>query len=336
MALLSGESFSVTKPVSGGDSLDAMVLDEAALVAISVINADSYFNQVGNLQHVIFNWKHSSGAVKYAIFKNEDSDNFPLQIPVVFWDASHAGAWDLDSIVLKDKDGLSFTVESGDVPSGFDFTVSAGGDAYTKLLLHCESALDSSDSAHTVTNIGSVGFAAGKFNNGADYNGTYRALRVGTHADFNMGSGAFTFDWQAKFNDTSTDTDFTRGFFNADDGAGSGYRCTYHWSSNTIRVYSDDNTQFSSSSWTPTPGTFYHIEIARDSNTLYFFVDGVATGTADVTGKTFNTNGNDLNVGPGKGQSGSEGRMYGVLDEFRVSKGIARHTSGFTPPVAEY
>jgi hypothetical protein len=78
-------------------------------------------------------------------------------------------------------------------------------------------------------------------------------------------------------------------------------------------------------------GTIYHIEIDRNRNAWYLFQNGTLLGSASssismptLTG-TFEID----------GQNGGS-YMDGWLKEFRVSNGIARHTSNFTPPTAEY
>ncbi len=84
-----------------------------------------------------------------------------------------------------------------------------------------------------------------------------------------------------------------------------------------------------------TTSQWYHFAVTRSGNTFRLFQDGVRLG-ADYT------NSNSIPDLPspvliGAFQHGSPHYfMDGWLDELRVSKGIARWTSNFTPPTAEY
>ncbi|MFB3887681.1 MAG: LamG-like jellyroll fold domain-containing protein [Thermodesulfobacteriota bacterium] len=82
-------------------------------------------------------------------------------------------------------------------------------------------------------------------------------------------------------------------------------------------------------------GTWYHIALVRTGNTFKIFRNGVQIGS-DYT----DTDGvGNLAAGAmiGRFRQGSPTYdLNGRLDEFRVSKGIARWTSNFTPPSAEY
>jgi hypothetical protein len=71
----------------------------------------------------------------------------------------------------------------------------------------------------------------------------------------------------------------------------------------------------------------------RNGNTLYLFLDGVSQGTRDVTGVTVNNSFQKMVIGR---MGGYPQYTNGWIDEFRFSKGIARWTSNFTPPVSEY
>ena len=109
-------------------------------------------------------------------------------------------------------------------------------------------------------------------------------------------------------------------------------------SNNTVRgrVFSGSASIYpvvSSGTITDT-NTWHHLAFVRDGNTLRLFIDGTADGTADVTDVTINDSANKLAVG----RSGEYDDLYwnGWIDEFRISKGIARSTADFTPPSAQY
>ncbi len=79
-------------------------------------------------------------------------------------------------------------------------------------------------------------------------------------------------------------------------------------------------------------GVWYHIALVRTAGTTKMYVNGVQEG-----GNTAAANGN-LTPGttaPTLGINGSSNPYLGWIDEFRVSN-VARWTSGFTPPTAQY
>lgn len=79
-------------------------------------------------------------------------------------------------------------------------------------------------------------------------------------------------------------------------------------------------------------GRNYHIEVSRNSTTAKAFLDGVEidswANSANITGGT--------GIIIGASDVGGYDELNGWIDELRISKGIARHTSGFTPPTQAY
>ena len=80
--------------------------------------------------------------------------------------------------------------------------------------------------------------------------------------------------------------------------------------------------------------TWYHAAIVKDGTTYRFFKGGVSLGTGTSTGVLQNY-ANSLYIGRGRNDS-NEYYLNGWLDELRISKGIARWTDDFTPPVYAY
>jgi hypothetical protein len=73
--------------------------------------------------------------------------------------------------------------------------------------------------------------------------------------------------------------------------------------------------------------TWYNASFCRVGNTIYGFHDGVSIGTAAISGALAD-NTDALTVGNTiLGTSG----MSGFIDELRITKGLGRYTSNFTP-----
>ncbi len=215
-------------------------------------------------------------------------------------------------------------------------------DTYTVLLLHCEGTdasttfTDSSDSPHVVTANGDAqidtdhdkfGTASGIFDGTGDY------LSIPDHADWFMSTGEFTIDFWTRFNSIASDIGFFYQRVDADN------QVIMYWdqSASTLlfRVYSGgSNTVDLNYTWNPSINRWYHLAVIRgwggNANSWALTVNGTALTT--VT---------DSDAWPDLAASFAIGRinapyLNGWIDEFRVSKGVARWTSNFTVPVNAY
>jgi hypothetical protein len=104
--------------------------------------------------------------------------------------------------------------------------------------------------------------------------------------------------------------------------------CNLVISSNRLLINSSD-TAYWSTAHGMTTNRWYHIAVSRSSGTLYFFVDGVAVGTNTLSG----------NVGTGSGtyigtETAQGAYFNGYISDLRITRGVARYTTGFTPPTA--
>lgn len=78
--------------------------------------------------------------------------------------------------------------------------------------------------------------------------------------------------------------------------------------------------------------TWFHLAICRSGSSVSAFYDGVQIGSSQT---------NSTNFAQGELVVGYDGNKVdfpfkGNLDELRITKGIARYTSNFTPPTAPY
>jgi hypothetical protein len=226
------------------------------------------------------------------------------------------------------------------------WVLSNGIDEFTKLMLHMNGAngstvfTDSSLSPKTVTANGNArlstmspkfGTASGLFDGAGDY------IDTPDSEDFNVGNGNFTVDCWVKFNSvTGTPWIFGQGdashapatisteMFLADGKLTiRGYQGSSFFGNTTTTVFTVD-------------GLWHHIEACRSGNQFLIFVDGVSSGgvSDNLSGVSFNNSYNKFTIGRIGEYDGAY--LNGYIDEFRFSKGIARHTANFTPPTSEY
>ncbi|MCK9555022.1 discoidin domain-containing protein [bacterium] len=154
-------------------------------------------------------------------------------------------------------------------------------------------------------------------------------LTIPGGSDFQFGTGNFSVDCWYKPLETSTEH-----FLVSNYNSGGVSWTIRKTSSNYIQVYVVD-TNYT----TTLPlifGEWYHIEVCRagtGSNQLHIFVNGslIYSGTCsmDIQATANVTIGNET-------YSARRYGLKGCLDELRISKGIARHTASFIPPISEY
>ncbi len=217
-------------------------------------------------------------------------------------------------------------------------------DIYTKLLIHFDGENGSTaftdvyNHAITVTGDGAtISTVIQKFGTGALWASSANAqLNIGTNSDFNFGANDFTIDFQIMFT-ASTDSII----ISQDDGA-LGVWKIYHdvASFNKLNMlfcrpsdgavvgrYSTDNQ------WNPTIGRWYHLEFARYGTGARIFIDGISQALTTVI--AFGTNDVGIMTNPLTVNPTSLG-FIGYMDELRICKGIARHTTDFNPPQTAY
>jgi len=168
--------------------------------------------------------------------------------------------------------------------------------------------------------------------------GTGDYLTLADSDDWNFGSGDFTIDLWAWFDSVAA----SQQMIGQREAASTEFAFQFGWSTATTSLrffYSIDgigSVGVNGATFTPTLDTWYHFAVVRSGNELKLFIDGVQSGaTADVTGVTIYNSTSLLQVGAIF--TGVPVNYFtGQLDELRVSKGVARWTTDFTPPTAPY
>ena len=219
-----------------------------------------------------------------------------------------------------------------------DTILATGGiDTATKLMLHMDgsdegtSFIDSEDSAKTVTaNSGAkTKTDQFKFPTASGYfDGSSAFLSVADSTDWDFGTGDFTIDFWARMSSITNE----RVFCDVGDSQTNGVMIRFDEGppKELIVEIDDDNHH---TSWSPSVNTWYHIEVARSGTSCYTFISGSQNSAtfsenANITGST-----DGVRIGR---KHGAGDYFHGWIDEFRISKGIARHTSNFVPRGSAY
>jgi len=229
----------------------------------------------------------------------------------------------------------------------------AGIDEYTVLMLHFDGTngsttfTDDSDSAHSVSSLGGstalgttykkFGTAAGNFTGSTD-----GGLTIPDSADFYYGTGDWTVDFWYRRMDGNREFIFSQKdhsvnrnvSFNIDEDNDNGEFTSYDGSNYTSHAKGAPG-RFAVDT------NFHHAAIVKSSTTtpkIKMYVDGVYYETIDSEADPSTIDvASELRIGVQYHTNSSYRLPFtGQLDEFRISKGIARWTSNFTPPTEAY
>jgi hypothetical protein len=213
-----------------------------------------------------------------------------------------------------------------------------GIDEYTVLMIHSNdsdgstSFVDSSNSGHTINTAGDVHHESDQARFGATsihFDGSGDYLKIPDSASWTFGSGDFTVDFWVKHTSLSgTQYYYCQSGQNA---------IGIQWTGSQLKAFTGPPWTGRTYDASLDTDTWYHIALVGiGGNTVKLFLNGIALG-ADWS---FN-----YNIDPDSGGTwdgtwigGNNGLnpLSGYIDEFRISKGIARWTSNFTPPVKPY
>jgi len=203
--------------------------------------------------------------------------------------------------------------------------------------------VDSSESANSVTANGNaqIDTAQSKFGGASGlFDGTGDYLSLADSADWVFGTGDFTIDGWVRFNNLPGvgDHQFLYAQF-LDDQNGVAWFAQYAGGIYYISFSAvSAGSPIVDVSWNVSAAfainTWYHLAIIRSGNYLYLFKDGSQVGSAASLTGIMPDVAASLYIGSTAWSINYA--IDGWLDEFRVSKGVARWTSSFTPPTRPY
>lgn len=217
--------------------------------------------------------------------------------------------------------------------------VQLGNDGFTNVLLHFDGANASTTFTDTGVGTGAphtfsvtspaqldtsqkeFGTASGKFD------GTSGYIQTPSGTSLNLGT-TWTIDFWVRFNALTANSTPVSRISSA--GGTPGWYISINASAKLTWI-SNANSVLITSTATILSATWTHVAIVTASGTTTMYINGTSSGTTAtaqtdtavplVLGAIFSTGGNYFN---------------GWIDEFRLSPGVARWTTNFTPPTAPY
>ena len=192
---------------------------------------------------------------------------------------------------------------------------------------------DSGPLGHTFTATGSasISTARSKFGGASGLFATGR-IDAASHASFGFGTGDLCFESWAYF-DSLYVTPRIMGNL-----AGGGWAANKWVIANIsagFQLYVNNYNAGSpllSSATTGLTG-WHHMAIVRNGSAWSLFIDGTVDATGTFSGSLDGGGSQTFHIG---GSGGPSEFYNGSLDDARITKGVARYTSNFTPPVAPF
>lgn len=194
------------------------------------------------------------------------------------------------------------------------------------------SAIDLSTVGHTISvvadaQIDTVNFKFGSGSAFFDGNNDAYLAPGGTWWDF--GTEDFTVELHAKIDGGGND-----GLISRDKSAGASNRWKLQCNANgNLEWWANYDTLLLGTSSDYRTSIFLHIAISRVSGTTRMFIDGDQVAT---TGISYDITTSTETLSIGRDPQAANRTMLGNLDSIRITKGIGRYTTNFTPPISDY
>ena len=161
-------------------------------------------------------------------------------------------------------------------------------------------------------------------------------LTLGANSNFAIASSSdFTFEVWFKTDTISAMNSWARGIFTLDSGGGA-FSIALDTTSG-LRAGKADSGAWSLSGVGGSVGDnqWHHVALVRSSGTTHLYVDGTSAGSYSDTDSYSDNSGSPRPL-IGTRYDTSNGNFKGYMDDLRLTVGVARYTSNFTPPTSAH
>ena len=187
------------------------------------------------------------------------------------------------------------------------------------------SFIDQSISANPLTAVGNTQYTTAQAPTGMSssiaLDGTGDQISFPSSSATAFGADDVTFEGWFRFSSVGN-----MGFWNKDD---LGANRNFSLFKESGIVYARTNTQSTIGAWSPSTNTWYHLALTISSGTGRFFVDGTQVGS-NFTASSIPNGSNIFQLFGYANAAGAD--VAGWAGPQRITKGIARYTTTFTPP----
>jgi hypothetical protein len=185
-----------------------------------------------------------------------------------------------------------------------------------------KNVLETTGNAQIDTTIKKYGTGALEFDASGDY------LIIPASPDTIFGTGAFTIECWAY--PTSFVTENRRIISKGTTGSSANWLLTFLTTGAVSFAY-NNTTDIQSSALSL--NTWYHIAVVGNGSTITLYIDGVSASSVSYS---YNYSENSI-IQVSRGRSTTSTQSFnGYIDDLRITKGVARYTTNFTPPTAAF
>jgi hypothetical protein len=158
------------------------------------------------------------------------------------------------------------------------------------------------------------------------------AISAADSENWNFGAGDFTIEMWIKWSGELPGAYGVTSLFGQNPGASSNVRFQITNTTGRVAITAVNDSAVSSADNALPINQWAHVAVERFGNSLKVYINGVSVISTTLSGSLPNMAypweiGNEEGVGVG---------YKGYLDEYRVTKGLARYQGNFTPPVANF
>ena len=187
-------------------------------------------------------------------------------------------------------------------------------------------------SATISTSVKKYGTGSMLFNGSTDY------LRSPSSTLHDLNASDFTIEFWVYFNSVGSNQGFVSKYGNtAETAGGQGYFLDWLQSSTSLRFVLGTVAGVTDNvytwSWSPSINTWYHVAVTRSGSSARTFINGTQIGTTTTVVTNDIASPAPLQVGK---INGVTNYLNGYMDDLRITKGYARYTANFTPPVSQF
>lgn len=181
--------------------------------------------------------------------------------------------------------------------------------------------LETVGNAQISTSVKKFGTGSMAFDGSGDY------LTSPIKAELGYSTGDFTIEfWVYPNNSTGAQV-----IFDQRAGSASGTAPTIYLNSGSLRYYTDGADRITGGS--VSAAQWSHIAVCRSGTSTKMFINGTQTGSTLTDTRSYV----DSPISIGEASDGTGGAVLnGYIDDFRITKGVARYTANFTAPTAPF
>ena len=170
-------------------------------------------------------------------------------------------------------------------------------------------------------------------NNSMYFDGTGDYISILAQPNFNFGTGDFTIEGWAYTTTVATAYQAIISQRSGDATATVGW--SMQFATNTFTTnFTNGTTAYSIVHQTTIAvNTWYHVALVKSGTSVNIYLNGIASSSPQTVASTYAVTGSGTTVYVGYASSGSAISPFnGYIDDLRITKGVARYITSFTPP----